>query len=84
MRDDAALIEHIRSTVQTSWHPVGTCRMGVDPLAVVDPQLRVHGMQALRVIDASVFPTIPASNTNIPTIAMAEKASDLVLDAARA
>lgn len=84
VREDAALVEHIRSTVQTSWHMVGTCRMGVDPMAVVDPQLRVHGMQALRVIDASVFPTIPASNTNIPTIAMSEKASDLVLAAARA
>jgi len=84
VEDDASVVEHIRSTVQTSWHMVGTCRMGSDAASVVDPQLRVRGLAGLRVADASVFPTIPASNTNIPTIAMAEKASDLVLQAARA
>lgn len=80
--DDASVLDYIKSTVQTSWHMVGTCRMGQDPMAVVDPQLRVHGLDGLRVADASVFPTIPASNTNIPTIALAERASDLLLTAA--
>ena len=83
VQDDDALIEYIRSTVQTSWHMVGTCKMGSDQLAVVDPELRVHGLRGLRVADASVFPTIPASNTNIPSIAMSEKASDMLLAAAR-
>ncbi|RYY80431.1 MAG: glucose-methanol-choline oxidoreductase, partial [Comamonadaceae bacterium] len=79
--DDAAVTDYIKSTVQTSWHMVGTCRMGSadDALAVVDPQLRVHGLAGLRVVDASVFPTIPSSNTNIPTIAAAEKAASLLL-----
>ncbi len=82
VQDDDALIDYIRSTVQTSWHMVGTCKMGIDPLAVVDSELRVYGMRNLRVADASVFPTIPASNTNIPSIAMSEKASDMLLAAA--
>ena len=56
--------------------------MGIDPLAVVDAELRVYGIRGLRIADASVFPTIPASNTNIPTIAMSEKASDMLLAAA--
>jgi choline dehydrogenase len=75
---EAAVLDYIRSTVQTSWHMVGTCRMGGDELAVVDPHLRVRGIGGLRVIDASVFPTIPSSNTNIPTIAVAEKGADLI------
>lgn len=83
VQDEGALIEYIRSTVQTSWHMVGTCKMGSDPLAVVDPELRVRGLHGLRVADASIFPTIPASNTNIPSIAMSEKASDILLAAAR-
>jgi choline dehydrogenase len=65
-----------------SWrgeHPVGTCRMGTDELAVVDPGLRVHGIDNLRVIDASIFPTLPSGNTNAPTMMVAEKGSDLVL-----
>jgi choline dehydrogenase len=62
---------------------VGTCKMGVDAQAVVDPQLKVYGIDNLRVIDSSVFPTIPSSNTNIPTIATGEKGAELVLAAAR-
>jgi choline dehydrogenase len=81
VEDDAAVLDYIKSTVQTSWHMVGTCRMGHDAMAVVDPQLRVHGLNGLRVVDASIFPTIPSSNTNIPTIAAGEKASDLILGA---
>ena len=76
---EAAILEYIKSTVSTSWHMVGTCKMGHDDMAVVDPQLRVHGMANLSVVDASVFPTIPSSNTNIPVIAVAEKAADIIL-----
>lgn len=78
VEDEEAVVDYIRSSVSTSWHMVGTCRMGSDGLAVVDPQLRVHGLAGLRVVDASIFPTIPSSNTNIPTIAAAEKAADMI------
>lgn len=81
---EAAVVDYIKSTLQTSWHMVGTCRMGLDDMAVVDPELRVHGLGNLRVVDASVFPTIPSSNTNIPTIAAAEKAADLIASPALA
>jgi choline dehydrogenase len=79
IQDDAGLLDYMKETIQTSWHMVGTCRMGVDAQAVVDPQLRVHGIDRLRVIDSSVFPTIPSSNTNIPTIAAGEKGAELLL-----
>jgi choline dehydrogenase len=83
VRDDAGLLDYMKETIQTSWHMVGTCRMGVDAAAVVDPALKVHGMERLRVIDSSIFPTIPSSNTNIPTIATGEKGAELLLAAAR-
>lgn len=82
--DEASLLEYMRNTVTTSWHMVGTCRMGVDAAAVVDPELRVRGIGNLRVIDSSICPTIPASNTNIPAIAVGEKGAELLLAAARA
>jgi choline dehydrogenase-like flavoprotein len=75
---DADLEAHIRHTAQTIYHPTSTCRMGVDDLAVVDPELRVRGVDGLRVVDASIFPSVPRGNTNAPTIAVAEKASDLI------
>jgi choline dehydrogenase len=83
IQDDAGLLDYMKETIQTSWHMVGTCRMGVDEGAVVDPQLKVRGIDGLRVIDSSVFPTIPSSNTNIPTIAAGEKGAELLLAAAR-
>ncbi len=75
---DGEIMAYIRETTQTTWHIVGTCKMGVDADAVVDPQLRVRGVTGLRVVDSSVFPTIPSSNTNAPTIALAERASELI------
>jgi 5-(hydroxymethyl)furfural/furfural oxidase len=73
--DDEALAEHIRSNVAGSFHPVGTCRMGRadDRAAVVDRAGRVRGLGGLRVVDASIMPTVPRGNTNIPTIMLAEK-----------
>jgi len=75
---DEELLEYGRSTAQTCWHPSGTCRMGEGDSAVVDAELRVRGTTGLRVVDASVMPMLVASNTNIPTIMIAEKAADLV------
>ena len=79
---DDALMHYIRETTQTTWHASGTCKMGVDDLAVVDPALRVRGIDRLRVVDSSIFPTIPSSNTNAPTIATGEKGAAMILDAA--
>ena len=78
--NDADLAEHCRRTVKTNWHPVGTCRMGKDndPDAVLDQQLRVRGIEGLRVIDASAMPFIPSGNTNAPTMALASRAVDFL------
>ena len=81
VRDGDALLEYVRATTATSWHMVGTCKMGLDPMAVVDPELRVHGMSGLRVIDSSICPTSPSTNTNAPTLAIAEKGAAMVLNA---
>ncbi len=78
VRDEADLMSHIRARADTIYHPVGTCRMGVDEGAVVDTALRVHGIRGLRVVDASVMPTLIGGNTNAPTIMIAEKAADLI------
>ena len=77
-RSDDDLRAHVRALSQTLYHPAGTCRMGSDPLAVVDPQLRVHGVERLRVADASVMPTLPGGHTNWPTVMIAERAAELV------
>ncbi len=75
---DAELVAFIRAKAETVYHPVGSCRMGLDDDAVVDPALRVRGLDGLRVIDASVMPTLIGGNTNAPTIMIAERASDLI------
>jgi choline dehydrogenase len=77
---DAELVEFIRAKAESIYHPIGTCRMGSDGESVVDPQLRVRGVEGLRVIDASVMPTLIGGNTNAPTIMIAERASDLIRD----
>jgi choline dehydrogenase len=77
-QSDEQLDEYIRSKAETAYHPCGTLKMGIDKMAVVDENLRIHGLQNIRVVDASVIPEIPSANLNAPTLKNAEKGSDII------
>jgi choline dehydrogenase len=77
-QSDAELVAYVRAQAYTFHHPVSSCRMGKDSLAVVDPQLRVCGLDGLRVVDASIFPSIIGGNTNAAVVMVAEKAADMI------
>ena len=79
-KTDEELLDAARTLSQTIYHPTCTCKMGSDPMAVVDDRLRVHGVKGLRVVDASIMPTIVSGNTNAPAIMIGEKASDIILE----
>ena len=84
VRSDAEMLEWVRHNAETTFHPVGTCKMGSDAMAVVDSELRLHGIEALRVADASIMPMLISGNTNAPAIMIGEKCADMVLAAAAA
>ena len=80
--DEQATLDWVRQTAVTIYHPTGTCKMGTDEMSVVNPSLKVRGVDCLRVADASIMPKITSGNTNAPAIMIGEKASDLILQEA--
>jgi choline dehydrogenase len=84
LQSDDELLDWVRNNAETTYHPVGTCKMGSDPMAVVDRELRVHGIEGLRVADASIMPTLTSGNTNAPAIMIGEKCAEMVLKQAAA
>ena len=79
LESDTAIIEHIKKGLETVYHPVGTCKMGNDDMSVVSDTLKVHGIDGLRVVDASIMPTIISGNTNAAAIMIGEKAADMIM-----
>ena len=82
LQKDDELLDWVRKNAETTYHPVGTCKMGMDSMAVVDSEVRVHGLMGLRVADASIMPTLTSGNTNAPAIMIGEKCAAMVLAAA--
>ncbi len=78
-QSDAELLDWVRHNAETTYHPIGTCKMGIDPMAVVDNELKVHGIQGLRIADASIMPTLTSGNTNAPSIMIGEKCAEMML-----
>jgi choline dehydrogenase len=84
VQSDGEILEFAREYGATIFHPTGTCKMGSDGMAVTDASLRVRGIAGLRVVDCSIMPTLVSGNTHAPAVMVAEKASDMILEAARA
>ncbi len=78
VRSDREIDDFVRASAESAYHPCRSCKMGRGPLAVVDPETKVHGIAGLRVVDSSIMPSIPTGNLNAPTIMIAEKAADLI------
>jgi choline dehydrogenase len=80
IKTDEQIVEFVRQTAETDYHPVGSCRMGIDEMATVDPRLRVRGLEGLRVVDSSIMPHLIGGNTNAASIMIGAKGSDMILE----